>query len=251
MRRPRNNTRKIHTYPSPRRHFAGLAAASSIFVAAFSTPAKAATAYFFVPSSTGYSRLVTDGTDSFWGTFDFPNNISNGTALGDTSGSIANITYSGKPSQSGGSGSTSNSRWASSTTGTYNSWSYNAANNFLYFYSTSGQDSLRLTIENGLVGGGGWMKITGIAWCQQDAPSGTNTACTSQASWGSITGGGIAYIRVPSPALIAGLGPFALLLLARKRKGSKKASTTPLATNMITSSNSRREALPKTHLKPI
>lgn len=183
-------------------------------------PAKAATGYFFLPSSTGYTRLITDGTRSFWGTFDFPNNIANGIEVGQTSNNTANISFSGKNTDSR---SNRNDRWSNNPSGTYNRWAYNNVNNWLTFYnSNSNSDSLRLILDGaGLTGSGGWIKINTISFCRDDSATASNTTCTGAANFGPLTGNAIAYIRVPSPSLFLGLTPFAVILATRFKKFKK------------------------------
>ena len=182
-------------------------------------PAKAATAYFYYETSAAgaNNRLITStgGTtvgDSLWGTFEVPDSIAEGSEVGNSTFTFtgaANISYSGKP--------TSGSGYGGSAANTYTRWAYNQNTDNLFFFGTGGQirDSLRLSLAGGLIQGGN-MRVTGIDWCSTDSHSGGSTSCSSSLSW--TLGNGATFIRVPSPAIAAGVAPFLLLVIARRKR---------------------------------
>lgn len=187
-----------------------------------SNPSKAATAYLFDRTScsglsasqctTAQREITTSSGDTFWGYFDVPDTSSVASGVEFTGGTYtgASISYTGKP--------TSGSGYTGSSSGTYTSWAYNASSNTLFFYGGTGSDSLRLTISGGLVQDGGWMQITAADWCSNNSYSGASSTCSNTTTLGSLSS--ISYIRVPSPSLLLGILPFAMLLASRRRKSS-------------------------------
>ena len=186
------------------------------------SPSNAATAYFHDQGSCSgltssqcisAQRLIMGSTgDSFWGQFTIPDTITSGQEVtGGVYTGQANITFSGKPTTSG---------FSNSATGTYTNWAYNASTNSLFFYGST--DSLQLTLTGGLIQGGGWMQISSANWCNNNSYS-ASTTCSGGVGFGTF--GATSYIRVPSPSIVLGLTPFAILFTARQRRHRRNANT--------------------------
>ena len=205
-----------------------LATIGAATYALFSTsPSNAATAYIHDQSSCSgltssacitAQRLITGSTgDSFWGKFTIPDTIASGQKV--TGGAYtgqASITFYGKPTSSGFS--------TSSSTGTYTNWAYNDQTNSIFFYGS--QDSLQLNLAGPLVQGGGWMQISSANWCTNNSSNnGYNASTTCSGAVGFGTFGATSYIRVPSPSIVLGLTPFAILFTARQRRHRRNANT--------------------------
>ena len=190
------------------------------------SPSNAATAYFHDQSSCSgltssqcisTQRLITGSTgNSFWGQFTIPNTITSGQEVtGAAYTGLASITVSGKPTTQG---------FSNSSTATYTNWAYNDQSNSIFFYGST--DSLQLNLSGPLVQGGGWMQISSANWCTNNSSNnGYNATTTCSGAVGFGTFGATSYIRVPSPSIVLGLTPFAILFTARQRRHRRNANT--------------------------
>ena len=198
-------------------------------------PNAEAALYSFTTNSGGSDFGYTNGTSggTITGVFDFTLATSTGTSDTSSGSSYVNVTSSIGPAADG----SGNNKWDASGSRTYDKWVYDynssSGNRYIWFYSSTADDSLRLklTTTSGLNGTTNILTFSEATFSSCDTPTTGSSSSTYLCGGGKTSGttnllGGFAVVYVPSPAIGAGLLPLGILLARRKSRQPKMNKVT-------------------------